>query len=74
MDLDELNVTFANQPMFDWFETNCIKFYCSWNLQPIRSILKRIHFLMPSLLLFAFITNKLMSPRHKYVCLAVDTR
>ena len=20
--MDELNVTFANQPMFDWFETN----------------------------------------------------
>ena len=30
---DELNVTFANQPMFDWFETNCIEFYWSWNLQ-----------------------------------------
>ena len=30
---DELNVTFANQPMFDWFETNCIEFNWSWNLQ-----------------------------------------
>lgn len=26
MELEELNVIFANPPMFDWFETNFIEF------------------------------------------------